>query len=73
PKVDEKALIQDEITFVVQVNGKLRGRLLVPYDIEKDEAIKQALELDTVKKFTDGKQIVKTVLIPKKLINVVVK
>ena len=73
PEVDEKALIQDEIIFVVQVNGKLRGRLLVPYDIEKDEAIKQALELDTVKKFTDGKQIVKTVLIPKKLINVVVK
>jgi len=73
PSYDEAMLIDDMITVVVQVNGKLRAKLDVPADISKEEIEELALENENVKNFTEGKNIVKVIVIPGKLVNVVVK
>jgi len=73
PEHDPKALEQDSFTMVVQVNGKLRGKITVSAD-EDQETIKQkALNEENVQKHVQNKTIVKTIIVPKKLINVVVK
>lgn len=73
PKYDEKALAKDEIEVVVQVNGKVRGKLTVNSNISKEEMEKVALEDEKIKGLVEGKTIVKVVAVPKKLVNVVVK
>lgn len=73
PKYDEKALVKDEIEVVVQVNGKVRGKLTVNSNISKEEMEKVALEDEKIKGLVEGKTIVKVVAVPKKLVNVVVK
>ncbi|EQF23721.1 leucine--tRNA ligase [Clostridioides difficile CD160] len=73
PKYDEKALVKDEIEVVVQVNGKVRGKLTVNSNISKEEMEKVALEDEKIKGLVGGKTIVKVVAVPKKLVNVVVK
>nr|WP_330366831.1 class I tRNA ligase family protein [Clostridioides difficile] len=73
PKYDEKALVKDEIEVVVQVNGKVRGKLTVNSNISKDEMEKVALEDEKIKGLVEGKTIVKVVAVPKKLVNIVVK
>jgi len=73
PTFDEEKLVDDTITVVAQVNGKLRAKLTVPSDISKEEIQKLALANEKVKKFTKGKEVVKVVVVPGKLINVVVK
>jgi leucyl-tRNA synthetase len=73
PEYDPALVLEDEITIAIQVNGKLRGTIVVPAD-EKDEDIKRlAQSSKDVTKYTEGKEIVKVVYIPKKLVNVVVK
>ncbi|MDX5680422.1 leucine--tRNA ligase, partial [Clostridioides difficile] len=61
PKYDEKALVKDEIEVVVQVNGKVRGKLTVNSNISKDEMEKVALEDEKIKGLVEGKTIVKVV------------
>lgn len=73
PVWDEKLAAEDRVTFVVQVNGKLRDRLEVPAGIGKDEACELARNMDKVKSLVEGKEIVKTVFVPGKLLNIVVK
>ncbi|HBF5712724.1 TPA: leucine--tRNA ligase [Clostridioides difficile] len=73
PKYDEKALVKDELEVVVQVNGKVRGKLTVNSNISKDEMEKVALEDEKIKGLVEGKTIVKVVAVPKKLVNIVVK
>jgi len=73
PTFDESKLVEETMTMIVQVNGKLRGRLEVPADISKEEMEKLALADENVKNFTDGKDIVKIIVVPGKLVNVVVK
>ncbi len=73
PVVDEGALVRDEITLVVQVNGKVRGKLNVAPETDQETLKQMALALPTVQAFTDGKEIVKTIVVPKKLISLVVK
>jgi leucyl-tRNA synthetase len=73
PKYDEKYLKADTITVVVQVNGKVRGKLDVDAEISKDEILKLAKEIPNVKKFLEGKQIVKEIYVKGKLVNFVVK
>lgn len=73
PKFDETALIKDEIEVVVQVNGKVRGKLSISPNLSKDEMEKVAMEDEKVRSFIEGKTIVKVVAVPKKLINIVVK
>ena len=73
PAYDESKLIENTTTIIVQVNGKLRGKIEVPVDISKDDMQNLALENQNVKNFTEGKEIVKIIVVPKKLVNIVVK
>ena len=73
PKYDESAIQLDEIEIVVQVNGKVRSKIMVPVEITEDEMKASALSDDRVKEFIEGKSIVKVVSIPSKLVNIVVK
>ena len=59
--------------IVVQVNGKLRGRMKVSADIAKEEALEAAKKEEKVAAEIDGKTIVKEIYVPKKLVNIVVK
>ena len=73
PQWDEEALVKDEIEIVVQVNGKLRDRLMVSTEATKDEIEKAALGLERIQEFIAGKDIVKVIVVPKRLVNIVVK
>lgn len=73
PSYEESALAVDEVEIAVQVNGKVRDKLTIPVSIDKKVLEDQALALDRVKEFTDGKSIVKVIIIPGKLVNIVVK
>lgn len=72
PVADEKYLKDEEIEMVVQVNGKVRERLMVSPDVTEDEIKETALESEKVKNFTAGKEIKKVIFVPEKLINIVV-
>ena len=72
PTFDPEAAREEEVTIVIQVNGKVRGRLLVAPDIDEAELEKLALQDDKVQKFVAGKSIRKVVVVPKKLVNLVV-
>lgn len=73
PKWNEEFLKSDEIQFIVQVNGKLRGKIKVAVDAEKDEILALAKNEDNVSKFLQDKEIVKEIFVPNKLINFVIK
>ena len=73
PSVDKKALEQDEVQIIVQVNGKLRAKLMLDANTDKALVEAQALEDENVAKFTDGKTIVKVIVVPNKLVNIVAK
>ena len=73
PEVDEAALVQDNVTVILQVNGKVRDRVQVPAEISKAELEKVVLALPTVSDWTKGKTIVKVITVPGKLVNIVVK
>ena len=72
-KVDESAMIEDEKLIVVQVNGKVRGKVTVAVEADEERVKSVAFADENVKKFTDGQQIVKVIYVPGKLLNVVVK
>ncbi|MEJ6951103.1 leucine--tRNA ligase [Natronospora cellulosivora (SeqCode)] len=73
PVYEEEALKKDEITIVVQINGKVRDKVEVDANIDKEELKELILSLDKVRDYTDGKEVIKVIVIPKKLVNVVVK
>ncbi|AYQ55780.1 Leucine--tRNA ligase [Bathymodiolus thermophilus thioautotrophic gill symbiont] len=73
PSIDEAALSQEEVQIIVQVNGKLRAKLMINANADKAQVEAQALADENVVKFTDGKTIVKVIVVPNKLVNVVVK
>ncbi len=72
PAVDESALVQDTLELVVQVNGKVRGKIEVPAEVSRDEALEAALATENVARFVDGKTTRKVILVPGKLLNIVV-
>jgi leucyl-tRNA synthetase len=72
PKVDEQALQRDELTMVVQVNGKLRGKIVVAMDADNATIEASALTEPNVQRFLEGKMVKKIVIVPQKLVNVVV-
>ncbi len=72
PQVDETALVQNNITLVVQVNGKVRAQIDVAADAEKHDILGQAKAADNVVRFIDGKEIRKEIVVPGKLVNIVV-
>ncbi len=73
PKYDAALAAEDQIPIPVQVNGKLRGLVLVPADASEDQIKQAALADEKVKAAIAGKQIVKVIVVPKKLVNIVVR
>ncbi len=72
PGYDPEAAKEEEITIVVQVNGKLRDRLTLPADVQEEQVKETAMAQEKVKKYLDGKTIRKVIYVPKKLLNIVV-
>ncbi|SHE20795.1 Leucyl-tRNA synthetase [Bathymodiolus brooksi thiotrophic gill symbiont] len=73
PSIDKSALNQEEVQIIVQVNGKLRTKLMLIANADKAQVETQALADEKVAKFTNGKTIIKVIVVPNKLINIVVK
>jgi leucyl-tRNA synthetase len=71
PKVDESAVKEEEITIIVQVNGKLRDRIQVTADISEEDAKTAALETEGAKRFIEGQEHRKVIYIPGRLVNIV--
>ncbi len=72
PKPDDAALKQESLEIVVQVNGKLRGRVLVPAGASDEETASYALADANVQRFIEGKELKKKIIVPGKLVNIVV-
>ncbi len=73
PRHDDRALLRDEVLVVIQVNGRLRSKMSVPADISREELRRLALNDEKTLKHIQGGDIIKTVIIPQKLVNIVVK
>jgi len=73
PEFDESKTVEDNVEIGVQVNGKLRGSIEVSNDTTEDDMIKLALSNENVKRHTEGKEIIKTIVIKKRIVNIVVK
>lgn len=73
PSYDEKLTVSSEVIMAVQVNGKVRGTVEVERGTDKDTVEKLALNLENVKKHMEGKTLVKLIVIPDKIVNIVVK
>lgn len=73
PEYDEPKTKNDEFDLIVQVNGKVRGKITTSMDTTEEEMKSLAMEIENVKNFTNGKEIVKVIVVPKKLVNIVVK
>ena len=72
PIFDELALEQEMIEIVVQVNGKLRGRVSVAADADLDQVAAVALADENVRRFIDGKEVRKQIVVPGRLVNIVI-
>ena len=72
PKVDESALAQDNVEYVIQVNGKLRSKISVATSLSSDEIQALALLDEQAQKFIEGKPLRKVIVVPNKLVNIVV-
>ena len=73
PEVDESALIQERVQIIAQVNGKLRAKIMAPLDSDNQAVQEIALSDEKIVKFTVDKQIIKVIVVPNKLINIVIK
>lgn len=73
PTYEEKALAVDEVEIAVQVNGKVRDKLTVAVNMDKAALEEQAKALPRVQEFIDGKNVVKVIVVPNKIVNIVVK
>lgn len=73
PIYEEEKTVENEMVLGVQVNGKIRGEIKTFADEDQESILKKALENDKVKKYLDEKEIVKTIVIPNKIVNIVVK
>ena len=72
PKIDAQAMVADEVKYVIQINGKLRGEINVPAETPKSEIEAAALANPDAQRFIDGKPVRKIIVVPKKLVNIVV-
>nr|WP_303999025.1 leucine--tRNA ligase [Ruminococcus bromii] len=73
PKYDESKCVDESVEIVVQVNGKIKAKLNIPVDADKDAVLDLAKNDENVKKAIDGMKIIKEIVVPKKLVNLVVK
>jgi leucyl-tRNA synthetase len=72
PQYDESALVQETIEMVIQVNGKLRGRMQIGVDTDKTGCQDLALQNQQVQRHIDGQPVKKIIVVPNKLVNIVV-
>jgi leucyl-tRNA synthetase len=72
PAFDADALVTEEVTLVVQINGKVRSRISVPMDASKDEAVQRAMKDSKVIEWSKDKEIKKLIYVPNKILNMVV-
>jgi len=73
PKCDEKALIMNEVEIVLQINGKVRDKIVIGANLSREEMQEIALGQERVQDYIAGKTVVKVICVPKKLVNIVVK
>lgn len=73
PQYNPQAVLKDEVEIVIQINGKVREKMMVSINTPKEELEKMAVENEKIKQLLEGKEVVKVVAIPKKLVNIVVK
>ena len=73
PELDESALVRDSIELVIQVSGKVRGRIEISADANKETALAAALTNENVARFLEDKTVRKVILVPGKLLNIVVE
>jgi leucyl-tRNA synthetase len=73
PKYDADALIKDEIEIVVQINGRVRDKLVIPSNLTREQVEERALKSEKIMAETQGKNVVKVITVPSKLVNIVVK
>ncbi|WP_125772323.1 leucine--tRNA ligase [Companilactobacillus furfuricola] len=73
PTFDESKLVSDTVEMIIQVNGRLRDKLELPVDTDKEKIKELALSDEKVQKFLDGKDVVKVIVVPNKIVNIVVK
>ena len=73
PKYDESKCVDESVEIVVQVNGKIKTKLNIPVDADKDTVLELAKNDENVRKAIDGMNIIKEIVVPKKLVNIVVK
>ena len=73
PEYDESKCVDESVEIVVQINGKIKAKLNIPVDAQKDEILNLAKSDENVRKAIDGMNIIKEIVVPKKLVNLVVK
>ncbi len=73
PAYEADALLQDEVTIAIQINGKMRGKLTLPVGLSEGEVKEIVIQDDKISKYLDGKSIVKFIYIKEKLVNIVIK
>ncbi|MGN0182767.1 MAG: leucine--tRNA ligase [Candidatus Ornithomonoglobus sp.] len=73
PEYDEAKTVDDEVEIVVQINGKIKDKAMVPAGLDRNGLAELAMQLDSVKALTEGKNVIKVIAVPGRLINIVVK
>ena len=73
PEYDDEKTVDDEVEIVVQINGKIKDKLMISAGLDKDGTLEAAMASEKIKNLIDGKEIVKTIAVPGKLVNIVVK
>ena len=73
PKYDKKLIEDERVLLIVQINGKVRDKIEMKSGLSQQEAEKIVFASDKIKILTEGKEIVKTIFVPNKLINIVIK
>ena len=73
PEYDESKTVASEIQMAVQVNGKVRSNIVVPAGADNDAIVAAAQADEKVRKFTDGMALVKSIVVPGRLVNLIVK
>ena len=73
PRWDEKALVRDEVEIVVQLNGKIREKIMVPSGLDKAQTEEAVMKDEKVIRLLEGKTVIKVIAVPGRLVNIVVK
>ena len=73
PTYEEEKTVENEITIGIQINGKLRSEITIAMNLEKDAVLELALKDEKVQNYLAGKEIVKSIVVPNKIVNLVIK